>query len=583
MLAATNTATPTATPTSTPSPTATGTPGPSATPAANARPDGCERNERREDACTLPLDAVSGPFTFLPEGDQDWYRVDLGEPNGQQSAIVVRSSGRLDLLISISRDDGRPLAAYSSPTISTTLAADISGPIVIRVENRSADDPVGSSYNIEVRKSLPPAPTPLPESGGAPTLTPDVAENNWNPATATAIAVGVIYDLNFTCPVPWGCGGGDHDYFAVPVKAGGKYLITTFDLGPGVDTVIDLFWGNEDVPLSTSDDYGTGMLSVLRWVAPANGIAIVRVGPRNGGMQQIVTDKESGFYRFAVALAGSELEHQLAERINQQANIPTPTPRPAPPAGGGGAPPPAPGPAPVPPAPRPAPGTANDAPKGEAIVSAVSTALREAPDREAAAILTLPQESVVTLLGQASGTYVRVQPKGGVIPGWVRAADLQLLDRDAAGSAPSATPAGPARGTPPGTASRPTVGPAASGDTAPLVSQLPTATPAIAPAAAQRMPLAVTVLVLQSSNRVISEKDPPSTLKPMTGVRVQLIDAFGDVLTEAVTPANGQVTLTRDIEADSGVYIRIPALGVQVAADPSKPTLTIKVPAGGGQ
>ena len=561
----------TAEPASTPQPTATATPG------ANARPDDCEKNNRREAACPIAVDTVNGPFTFIPEGDQDWYRADQGEPNGLQTSVVVRASGTLDLLVSISRDDGTPLAAFSSPAISTTLAADIGGPIIIRVENRAPDDPVGSSYNIEVRRTLPPAPTPPPAGAALPTLTPDIGENNWNPATAAPIAVGVVYDLNLTCPVSWGCAGGDHDYFAVPVKQGAMYLIATFDLGPGVDTVLDLFWGREDIPIASSDDYGKGMLSVIRWVAPSNGTAIVRVGPRNGGMQPIVADKESGFYRFAVAVAGTELEKQLSERINAQGYIPTPTARPAPTPGGGV-------PASTSPAggaaPRPAPAVANDAPKGEAIVTAESTVLRDRPDQGAAAITTLPQESIVTLLGQVSGTYVRVQPKGGVIPGWVRGADLQILDRSTAAGSPSATPSGSAASTPTAQATAVTAAPI--GQAAPQVSTLPTATSVVAPVAAQRIPLALTVVVLQSSNRVISDKDPPSTLKPISGLRVQLVNAFGDILTEAVTPPDGQVTLTRDVEQGTAVYVRIPAMSTQIAADPAKPTVTIKVPAAGG-
>jgi hypothetical protein len=111
--------------------------------------------------------------------------------------------------------------------------------------------------------------------------------------------------------------------------------------------------------------------------------------------------------------------------------------------------------------------------------------------------------------------------------------------------------------------------------------ELPTATPASAPGAEQRISVALTVVVLQSSKAVISPKDPPSTLKPLGGVRVQLINAFGDVLTEALTPASGQVTLTRDIAVGSGVFVRLVALGTQVAVEPSTTTLTIKVPAGG--
>jgi hypothetical protein len=122
---------------------------------------------------------------------------------------------------------------------------------------------------------------------------------------------------------------------------------------------------------------------------------------------------------------------------------------------------------------------------------------------------------------------------------------------------------------------------AARGRGAPQVSQLPTATPAGAPGVEQRITVALTVVVLQSSKAVISVKDPPGTLKPLGGVRVQLVNAFGDVLTEALTPPSGQVTLTRDIMAGSGVFVRLLALGTQIALDPTTTTLTIKVPAGG--
>jgi len=42
------------------------------------------------------------------------------------------------------------------------------------------------------------------------------------------------------------------------------------------------------------------------------------------------------------------------------------------------------------------------------MVQAKSTALRDGPSASAAAIQTLPQEAVVTLLGQAVGAWVRV-------------------------------------------------------------------------------------------------------------------------------------------------------------------------------
>jgi hypothetical protein len=133
MDSATATAEPTAS--ATPEPTATVIPEPTATPKPTAtptplvgeRPDSCERNNTRAQACAVAVDSVNGPFTFLPVGDQDYYRADLGASNGLQTTISVRSSGSLDLLTTITRDDGAALGTISSPAISTTLAADVAG------------------------------------------------------------------------------------------------------------------------------------------------------------------------------------------------------------------------------------------------------------------------------------------------------------------------------------------------------------------------------------------------------------------------------------------------------------------------
>src|SRR5262249_51488102 len=174
----------------------------------------------------------------------------------------------------------------------------------------------------------PPTPTPPPPPT-TDNLPPDKLENNWNLTTAAPIAVGVIYDLNFVCPVSWGCVGGDHDYLRLPVKKGGQYLICTFDLGPGVDTEIDLFWGTSDTPIAGNDDArpNTSFLSVLRWVAPADGFVTIRIAPRSGGVAPLVFDERASTYRFAVALSGSTLAKQLEARIAEQTNAPSPAPR----------------------------------------------------------------------------------------------------------------------------------------------------------------------------------------------------------------------------------------------------------------
>lgn len=560
------------------------------TPAVGARADSCEPNDRRERACALSLDTVAGPFTFLPAGDQDWYRAELGEPDGLETTVVVRSSGSLELLTSISRDDGTPITSFSSPTISTTLAADIGGPVIIRVENRSPDDPTGSTYGVELRKTLPPPPPP--QASQPSELAPDGLENNWSPATAAPIAVGEVYDLNFVCPVVWGCEGGDHDYLALPVKAGTQYLIATFDLGPGVDTVIDLFWGSEERPLIANDDArpGGGFLSVLRWHAPADGVAILRVAPRNGSIDPTVADPKASTYRFAVALSRSDLAEQLEERIAEQTNAPTATPvassvsspgagatRPAP---APAAPAPAPAPAPAAPAAAAQPAAGGtpqgDSLKGEAMVLR-ETVLRTRPDVGGEAIQTLAPETVVTLLGKYQGLWVRAQTSDAVIPGWLLATDLRRLPEG--GAQPAATSPQPATAV-----AQPTMDTAEAQPSPALpalrVEPIEPLPQAALPEAPVRVSRSVSVTVVVATQAPVktptSLKATPVPQRPIAGVRVQLVNAFGDVLAEAVTPANGPVILTREVDDDTALFLRLPAVGIEVQAD--QPEVQIAVP-----
>jgi hypothetical protein len=66
-------------------------------------------------------------------------------------------------------------------------------------------------------------------------------------------------------------------------------------------------------------------------------------------------------------------------------------------------------------------------------------------------------------------------------------------------------------------------------------------------------------------------------------MRVQLINAFGDVLAEAITPDSGEVTLRRDLAPGTAVFIRIPGPGLHIPIDTKQlaPTLTITLPVGG--
>jgi hypothetical protein len=561
--------------------------------------DACEPNDRRERACSLDLDTVAGPFTFLPAGDQDWYRVDLGEPSGLETTIIVRSAGGLDLLTSISRDDGTPITSFSSPVISTTLATALGGPVIIRVENRSPGDPIGSTYGIELRKTLPPPPPP--QAPQDPDLAPDSLENNWSPQTAVPIAVGVAYDLNFVCPVAWGCAGGDHDYLALPVKAGTQYLIATFDLGPGVDTVIDLFWGSEDRPLIANDDVrpGGGFLSVLRWHAPADGVAVLRVAPRNGGLDPALADPKAGTYRFAVALARSDLAEQLEMRIAEQTNAPVAATAPAGAANGTGGPGrPASAPAPAVPAPAapapvasapPAPAPAGSALQGDSLKGAAlvlrETVLRTRPDPRGEAIQTLAPEAIVTLLGKYQGLWVRVETSEAVLPGWVLATDLRRASEGDAQTTATANQVAPA----PSVAAAPTTlagagaGAASPSPAALRVAPIDPLPQSVLPEAPVRASRTVSVTVVASPQAPARTPTapppggpPPQPQRTIAGMRVQLVNAFGDILAEAVTPANGPVTLTREVDADIALFLRLPAIGIEVQV--SQTEMQIAVP-----
>lgn len=557
----------------------TGSPTAQQTTQTSSGPDRCERNEAPGRACALTLDAVNGPFSFLPAGDQDWYRIELPSA-GLQTIVTVRGTAGLELLTTLRRDDGSPLSTIASPAISTTLAPDIAGGVLIRVENRDPGAGEEDQYNLEIRRALPAAPAAPPAEGGA-ALPPDALENNWSPSTAAPIGVGVVYDLNFVCPVAWGCAGGDHDYLRLPVKAGVRYLIATFDLGPGVDTVLDLFWGDETYPLAANDDAraGASMLSVLRWVAPADGEAILRVGPRTGGLSPTVLDEQAGTYRFAVALADSELAQQLEDRIADQTNAPAPTTRPAPAAGAGGATGGA-GSAAAAPAPPPTvvlttPPVSTDAPTGAARVSAAETALREGPSATAPAIQTLPAEAVVTLLGQASGAWVRVQPVDGVVPGWVRGADLTLERTTASATEAAPTDASSAGAAAAATATlRPT---AATFRVAPL-APLP---PPPLPPPAQQSSVTVTVRVVAVDEplvRVAGEAVPTpaaGSTRPLSGVRVRLVSSFGDPLAEALTDARGHVRLTTSLAGSTALFAQLPAPGLTVPVIPGEAELLL--------
>ncbi len=69
---------------------------------------------------------------------------------------------------------------------------------------------------------------------------------------------------------------GDVDWFRVRVAAGARVVVRTADLGPGMDTVLDV-WGPGGQAVGTNDDVDGGRQSRVTFVAARTGDAVARV------------------------------------------------------------------------------------------------------------------------------------------------------------------------------------------------------------------------------------------------------------------------------------------------------------------
>lgn len=561
---------------------------------APATPDACEANDTPARACQLPLDAISGPFTFVPDSDQDFYRLDLPEEASIQTVITARATAGLDLVLSARQGD----QLVASGTISLTLAPSITGPVTLRVENRDPRPSTGEQYRIEVRREI--VPPRQGEDEAERTGEPDALENNWSFETAAPIAVGVVYDLTLVCPEtrPGACPGGDHDHLLVPVKAGVSYRIATFDLDPGVDTVVELFWASTTTVAAGNDDYAPGgPLSALDWTAPGDGILGVRIAPRNGGLNQHVSEPKAG-YRFAVGPLASELARKLETLIRQQANVPPPTPTvapvtapPASAAGGGGG-----GAGGTSPPPAGGVSSQETIAAGQAIIVA-ETVLRREPSERSTALATLAPETLVSVRGPVSGLWVSVESAASILPGWVRFSDLRRVDAATAGTNGSPTSTGsPPTSQQSGAAIQLTITPTTtvvSAANSPPASGVQVAARTLdlalsppPPPPVARVPFAVSVIVVATDNPPMGGSTlgfatpTPDMRQPVARVRVQLVNVFGDLLAEGLTGVAGSAQLRRDIRPGDSLRVRIPAWGVELPLAPEQMSLVVTIPEG---
>ncbi len=216
---------------------------------------------------------------------------------------------------------------------------------------------------------------------------------------------------------------------------------------------------------------------------------------------------------------------------------------------------------------------------GQAVVERDSATFYSAanPASERRLLTTYPKGTEVTLLGSCYIGWVKVQPENAVTPGWMFAPDLKLTrgtstdvtTSDATSTNSSTT-----------SAVQPTSSNESSGSTTNSTAATPPAAPVQvvkravqpppAPSAVQRQTLTITVRVVDQEQRAVS------------GVNVLLVNAFGQQLIDALTPADGQIVFTPDLAPKSVVRVQLPAIGISVPVDPASPVVTVTLPRGNG-
>ena len=401
-----------------------------------------------------------------------------------------------------------------------------------------------------------------PLSTAAQSLEPDALENNWSIETAVPIAVGVIYELNFVCPVPNGCEGGDHDYLRVGLKSGVTYQIATFDLAPGVDTVIELFWWSPTLGwqvVAANDDAFVphSLLSSLAWQAPIDGAAIVRIAPRLGGQPTIGPPPT---YRFMVAIEGSPAGIELQRLVAEQAGLATAAPldTPAPPVSSEPSAPIEPFPAaPSVSLPDTAPAIEDAAPPlsfgpGGPAVLLSEQAFYAVPEQNGPPIASLPAGAALETTGRVQGIWAEVLSPEIVGLVWVDRRSLRPLEAPL----PAVEIPAPLDASPPVTL----VAPPASA-AAPVVRLLPSAPAANLPRPEQRQ---IEVQLFQAELAI-------------GGMQVQILDPFGEVLAEGLTRSEGIARFTLIAPPRDQLWVQIPAFGVRVPLNASNASIVVRL------
>lgn len=243
-------------------------------------------------------------------------------------AMIVYDRDRNIILTDANPFDGNSASIVLSPANT--------GPYYFEISQYS-EQCSGGTYRLVV-SSVQPTNTATPtNTPTAPTITTtpaptwipgfDQYEPNFDFDTATTVAPGVTYNLNF---VPWGGLGPDNDYFRLWIKPGLFFACETLELNPGVDTNMILYDANRNL-ISGNDDRALGDYSSrLSYYASYEGWLYMLVG--HGGRMDLRDTADSDYkLRCTMTVPGTPAAGQPTSQPVDKDITPAPTRTPQPP------------------------------------------------------------------------------------------------------------------------------------------------------------------------------------------------------------------------------------------------------------
>lgn len=589
-------------------------------------PDRCEPNDSLLAPCALQTEVDQTDLNFV-DGSVDVYSflfkagrvyvVSASSTDGIDPSIRVFLAGATDAPIATNDD-----VAAGTTNANVQVAVPTDGWYILEVTNRAPGAMQGKTYRVSARSSTA---TTAPTESAAESAA-DILENNYDVAHAARIAWGVPYDLTLQCPDPRpdACFAGDHDFLLVPVKQGVPFIALTYDLGPGADTVVTLYAPDTSTqaaanqipgwrPVVASDDIVAGrtlrsqVLHTPTWtgdalliiaeserrnppvipsaLGPAGRYRLIVGSPNMEALQTVLAAQDdllpsptvrpqsqttvpssSVRPQTTVVAAVSPVTPQGVTPSTMVALTPTPSLAANPTSAGTSA-------------AAPAPAASDDDEEiiredcttGLAVVARESAPFYSAanPASERRLLTTYPNGTEIILLGSCYIGWVKAQPAGSVTPGWMFAPDLTLIEglTPPGGSSSVATTSQDASSSASRPASaRPTVSTGAAATRVQVVrAPAPTAVPVPTSAPAQAGTMKIRVQREQAG---------------VAGVAVQLVDAYGTVLSDAVSNTNGEVVFTFSVQPNTALRIHVPTVAVTVPVDLANPQLTITLPGG---